>query len=75
MICIEMKKQEDRRGLGSDHMRLKELTYMGFDGEKFCYRSGFMLVAYNLPRGLEIEAEYIDGKLIKEQRNRKNGDF
>lgn len=65
MICIEMKKQEDPRGLESDHTRLKELTYMGYDGAKFCYRSGFMLVAYKLPRGLEIEAEYIDGKQLK----------
>lgn len=61
MICIEMKKQEDRRGMESDKIRLRELTYTGNDGEKFCYRSGFMIVAYKLPRGLKIESEYADG--------------
>lgn len=65
MICIEMKKQEDKRGLESDHRRLQALTYMGYDGEKFCYRSGFMIVAYKLPRGLEIEAEYMDGNQVE----------
>ena len=65
MICIEMKKQEDERGLESDHRRLQALTYMGYDGERFCYRSGFMIVAYKLPRGLEIEAEYMDGNRVE----------
>ena len=65
MICIEMKKKEDKRGLECDHRRLQALTYMGYDGEKYCYRSGFMIVAYKLPRGLEIEAEYMDGNRVE----------
>lgn len=71
MICIEMKMQEDRRGLESDKERLMGLTYMGIGGEGFCYRSGYLIIVYKLPRGLEIESEYVNGKIIEKRENER----
>lgn len=68
MICIEMKKQEDCRGLGSDQRRLRALTYMGPGGPGFVYRSGFMIVIHKKPKGLKIESEYVNGILVDKSK-------
>ena len=55
LICIEMKKSSDRRGLNDDKERLRKMT--GYD-YGFCYKTGFMIVIDMENKALVINEQF-----------------
>lgn len=63
LICIEMKKSNDSRGMQgieSDEERLKKLTSYNYG---FQYKIGLMIIANLKTKSLEIKSEYYLGWL------------
>lgn len=55
LICIEMKKSTDRRGLNADKERLRKMTSYDYG---FCYRTGFMIVVDKKNKALVINEQF-----------------
>lgn len=55
LICIEMKKSNDRRGFDKDKERLRKMTGIEYG---FCYKTGFLIVIDMKTRCLTINTQY-----------------
>lgn len=55
LICIEMKKSTDRRGLNADKERLIKMTNWDYG---FCYKTGFMIVIDMKNKCLVIDEQF-----------------
>jgi len=55
LICIEMKKSNDKRGFSQDEERLKLMT---ISSSTFCYRMGFLIVADMKKHKLKIQEKF-----------------
>jgi len=55
LICIEMKKSTDRRGLNADKERLRKMTNWDYG---FCYKTGFMIVVDMKNKCLVIDEQF-----------------
>lgn len=61
LICIEMKKQKNRRGCEADENRLRKMTAFDYG---FCYKFGTMLVIDDRQNAIKMKSKFSNGEQL-----------